>query len=107
RPAKRERPVAFPGRGVATRPVQVEMNVRRTAPFPFSQEWPKPFRGERGECVRNNGAFDNEAKIIWGIVNIRAERTTLMPEPNIADHGARSVPGIATGQTLEPNVMIG
>ena len=107
RPAERQRAVAVPARGVATRAMKTEVNVRRALPAPLAQERSEPVRQDGLEGVRHERAVEIQTEVVRRIEKVGGELTTAMPQTDIAQHGARAVPGEIEICAFEVDVTIG
>ena len=108
RRAERERAVAVPGGGSAARPAQAHAKSWASVAIPI--RWRKAAASggaSEAERARSESALEVEPEIVRRIEEIGVELAAAMAQAQVAQHGARAVPGEVGGETIEIDVFVG
>src|SRR5947207_849075 len=66
----------------------------------------EPFRQDGFEGARNQRAVEIQSEIVRRVEQVSVELSTAMAQADVAQHGARAVPGEIASRPLEVDLMI-
>src|SRR6476620_12101774 len=85
-------PIAFPCRWRGARPANHKLHIGDVRPIPIVDEVAHVGRGESPQRVRINRTGEINPKVVWRIKQSPDQLATLMPDVNVAHHGALAIP---------------